>query len=94
MAGIFSLGFFEEMTVPCAYYSKFKNHLDDDLARAKLADTLAHVVRAWSESSIKTGLAVDDKPEIEEIYQRLRDKFYRNPRGLPYEYCLTELIKK
>jgi len=89
----FKLGFFEDMTVPCAYYSQFKGRLADEQARAKLADTLAHVVRAWSESSIKTGLAADDKPEIEEIYQRLRDKFYHHPTGLPYEYCLLELIK-
>jgi len=94
LAQTFNLGFFEEMTVPCAYYSQFKGRLDDDQARAKLADTLAHVVRAWSESSIKTGLAADDKAEIDEIYQRLRDKFYHNPKGLPYEYCLTELTKR
>ncbi|MFA5078130.1 MAG: hypothetical protein WC541_01440 [Dehalococcoidia bacterium] len=94
LAKVFSLGFFEEMTVPCAYYAQFKDKLNDEQAKAKLADTLAHVVRAWSESSIKTGLAAGDKPEIEEIYQRLRDKFYHNPTGLPYEYCLTELKKK
>jgi len=94
LAKQFKLRFFEEMTVPCAYYSQFKGRLDDDQARAKLADTLAHVVRAWSESSIKTGLAADDKAEIDEIYQRLRDKFYHNPKGLPYEYCLTELTKR
>jgi len=94
LAKAFDLRFFEEMTVPCAYYAQFKNQLDDKQARAKLAETLAHVVRAWSESSIKTGLAADDKDEIEEIYQRLKDKFYRNPGGLPYEYCLLELIKR
>jgi len=94
LAKTFDLRFFEEMTVPCAYYSQFKNQLDDEQAKAKLAGTLAHVVRAWSESSIKTGLAADDKGEIEEIYQRLRDRFYRAPGGLPYEYCLLELIKR
>ncbi len=94
LAQTFKLGFFEEMTVPCAYYAQFKNQLDDQQSRGKLADTLAHVVRAWSESSIKTGLAADDKGEIEEIYQRLRDKFYHTPGGLPYEYCLLELIKR
>ena len=31
---------------------------------------------------------------IEEIYKRLREKFYETPKGLPYEYCLLELIKK
>jgi len=94
LAKVYSPGFFEDMTVPCAYYSQFKDQLDDEKTRAKLADTLAHVVRAWSESSIKTGLSADDKPEIDEIYQRLRDKFYHNPKGLPYQYCLMELTKK
>ncbi|MFA5064536.1 MAG: hypothetical protein WC566_03620 [Dehalococcoidia bacterium] len=94
LAQTFDLAFFEEMTVPCAYYAQFKNQLDDEQAKGKLADILAHVVRAWSESSIKTGLAAEDKGEIEEIYHRLRDRFYHAPGGLPYEYCLLELVKR
>ncbi|MCX5993957.1 MAG: hypothetical protein NT177_07055 [Chloroflexi bacterium] len=91
---LFDLKSFEEMTVPCAYYSQVKDQLENEQARAKLADTLAHVVRAWSESSIRTGLSPDNKDKIEEIYRRLREKFYETPEGLPYEYCLLELIKK
>lgn len=82
-----------EMTVPCAYFDKAQNRLDDERERAKLAATLAHVVRAWSESSVKIGLSPDNKDKIEEIYQRLCDKFYEYPRALPYQYCLLELIK-
>jgi hypothetical protein len=91
---LFDLKSFEEMTVPCAYYSQAKGRLDDEQTRAKLAETLAHVVRAWSESSIKTGLSAGNKDKIDEIYKRLRDKFYKTPVGLPYEYCLLELIKR
>jgi hypothetical protein len=91
---LFDLKSFEEMTVPCAYYSQVKNKLKNEQERAKLADTLAHVVRAWSESSIKTGLSEENKDKIEDIYTRLRDKFYETPEGLPYEYCLLELIKR
>ena len=85
---------FRSITVPCAYYSQVKDQLKNAQARAKLADTLAHVVRAWSESSIWIGLSPDNKDKIEEIYRRLREKFYETPEGLPYEYCLLELIKK
>ena len=91
---LYDLNSFEEMTVPCAYYSQVKDQLDKDEARAKLADTLAHVVRAWSESSIRTGLAAENKDSVDEIYKRLREKFYETPKGLPYEYCLLELIKR
>lgn len=91
---VFTLTSSDEMTVPCAYYAMVKNHLDNMQAKAELADTLTHVVRAWSESSIKTGLAPENKGEIEEIYQRLRQKFYETPQGLPYQYCLLELIKR
>ena len=90
---VFTLTSNDELTVPCAYFSKVKNHLNNMQVKAELADTLAHVVRAWSESSIKTGLAPENKGEIDEIYERLRQKFYENPQGLPYQYCLLELIK-
>jgi len=52
------------------------------------------VVRAWSESSMRIGLYADNKDLIEDIYRRLRDKFYEKPEGLPYQYCLLELVKK
>jgi hypothetical protein len=91
---LFYLKSYENMTVPCAYFTQMKDQLDNPQARAKLADTLAHVVRAWSESSIKTGLSPKNKDKIEVIYHQLREKFYENPRGLPYQYCMLELIKK
>ncbi len=91
---VYSLTCSDEMTVPCAYYSRVKNQMDNVQVKAELADTLAHVVRAWSESSIKTGLAPQNKGEIDEIYQRLRQKFYDTPQGLPYQYCLLELTKQ
>jgi hypothetical protein len=52
------------------------------------------VVRAWSESSIRIGLRSDNKDLIDDIYRRLRDKFHEKPEGLPYQYCLLELVKK
>jgi len=91
---LFSLKSCDEMTVPCAYFTRLGNQLDNQQARAELADTLAHVVRAWSESSVRTGLSVKNKSKTEEIYKRLRDKFYQNPKGLPYQYCLLEIIKR
>lgn len=84
----------DPLTVPCAYYTKFENKSNDPQARAEIASTLARVVRAWSESSIRTGLPSDRQDIIEEIYQRLREKFHTAPKGLPYQYCLIELIKK
>jgi len=90
----YSLKSFDTLTVPCVYFTRAKGQLGDTQARAELARTLAHVVRAWSESSIRTGLSPQNKDEVEEIYRRLGDKFYQTPRGLPYEYCLIELVKK
>ncbi|MBN1236148.1 MAG: hypothetical protein JW999_08890 [Methanotrichaceae archaeon] len=81
------------MTIPCAYFSKAQDRLDDLQERSMLAATLAHVVRAWSESSIQIGLNPDNKELIEDIYRRLQDKFYEKPEGLPYQYCLLELVK-
>jgi len=89
----FALRSCDPLTVPCAYFSKVQNKMDDHQERAEIAATLARVVRAWSESSIRIGLPADHKDAIEEIYQRLRDKFYAAPQGLPYQYCLIELIK-
>jgi hypothetical protein len=82
------------LTVPCAYYTKVQHRLDDPQERSALAATLSHVVRAWSESSIGVGLHEDNKYLIEEIYRRLQDKFYEKPEGLPYQYCLLELVKR
>lgn len=84
----------DPLTVPCAYFTKVQDKLDDPQERSKLAATLAHVVRAWSESSIQIGLHADNKSLVEDIYRRLEDKFYEKPEGLPYQYCLLELIKK
>ncbi|MDD5313577.1 MAG: hypothetical protein PHO26_11125 [Dehalococcoidia bacterium] len=84
----------EEMTVPCAYFTKWQDKLDDAQERSLLAATLAHVVRAWSSSSVGIGLAPGNKGQIEEIYSRLKDKFYETPVGLPYQYCLLELVKR
>ncbi len=91
---LFYLKSCDVMTVPCAYFAQAQNQLDNPQTRFELADTLAHVVRAWSESSIRTGLSSKNKNEIEEIYKRLREKFYETIKGLPYQYCLLELIKK
>jgi len=84
----------DSLTVPCAYFAKMQDKLDDLQERSRLADTLARVVRAWSESSMQIGLRADNKGLIEDIYRRLRDRFYEIPEGLPYQYCLLELIKK
>jgi len=89
----YSLEYFDAMTVPCAYFTKWQDKLGDPQERSQLADTLAHVVRAWSKSSIGIGLSPANKDTIEEIYKRLRDKFYETPKGLPYQYCLLELVK-
>ncbi|MCX6678523.1 MAG: hypothetical protein NTU95_11370 [Methanothrix sp.] len=90
----FAVNAVDPLTVPCAYFTKAQDKLDDPKERSKLAATLARVVRAWSESSMQIGLHADNKELIEEIYQRLRDKFYEKPEGLPYQYCLLELVKK
>jgi hypothetical protein len=82
------------LTVPCAYFTKVQDKLADPQERSKLAATLAHVVRAWSESSMRIGLQPDNKELIEDIYRRLQDKFYEKPEGLPYQYCLLELAKE
>jgi SAM-dependent methyltransferase len=91
---VYSLKSSDEMTVPCAYFRKVQNRLDDPQERAQLSVTLAHVVRAWSESSIRVGLSPNHKNLVEEIYRRLRDRFITNPGGLPYQYCLLEVIKR
>ncbi|HPJ84494.1 MAG TPA: hypothetical protein PLY09_07025 [Methanothrix sp.] len=90
----FAINACNPLTVPCAYFAKAKHMLDDPQERSKLAATLAHVVRAWSESSMLIGLHADNKDLIEDIYRRLRDKFYEKPVGLPYQYCLLELTKR
>jgi SAM-dependent methyltransferase len=91
---VYSLKSSDEMTVPCAYFSKVQDRMDDPQERAQLSVTLANVVRAWSESSIRVGLSPDHKNLVEEIYRRLQDKFIANPGGLPYQYCLLEAVKK
>jgi hypothetical protein len=83
----------DPLTVPCAYFARSQSRLDDPQERSMLAATLAHVVRAWSESSIQIGLDPDNKAMVKEIYQRLEDRFCEKPEGLPYQYCLLELVK-
>lgn len=90
----FTVNACDPLTVPCAYFSKVHDKLDHPQERATLAATLAHVVRAWSESSMRMGLHANNEGLLEDIYQRLQDKFYKKPEGLPYQYCLLELIKK
>jgi SAM-dependent methyltransferase len=90
----FAVNAIDPLTIPCAYFSKAQDKLDDPQERSALAATLAHVVRAWSESSMRIGLHADNKVLIDEIYRRLQDKFYEKPEGLPYQYCLLELVKK
>lgn len=92
--GSFAVNACDPLTVPCAYFTKAQDELDDPQERSKLAATLAHVVRAWSESSMQIGLHAENKYLIEEIYRRLQDKFYEKPEGLPYQYCLLELVKR
>jgi hypothetical protein len=94
LTGLYKLNSIDEMTVPCAYFTKMGNYLNDPEQKVKLASTLAHVVRAWSESSVKIGLSADNKGLVDEIYKRLNDKFYAVPEGLPYQYCLIELAKR
>ncbi|MDD4448676.1 MAG: hypothetical protein PHN61_13510, partial [Methanothrix sp.] len=92
LRGYFAVNAIDPLTVPCAYFSKAQDKLEDTEERSKLAATLAHVVRAWSESSMQIGLLPDNKMLIEDIYRRLQVKFYEKPEGLPYQYCLLELI--
>jgi len=90
----FAVNAVDPLTVPCAYFARAQDRLEDPEERSKLAATLAHVVRAWSESSVQIGLNPDNKELIEDIYRRLQDRFYEKPEGLPYQYCLLELVKK
>jgi len=89
----FAVNACEPMAVPCAYFSKAEGRLDDPQELARLAATLARVVRAWSESSMRIGLDKDNKVLVDEIYRRLEDRFNKKPEGLPYQYCIIELIK-
>ncbi|HIH02432.1 MAG TPA: class I SAM-dependent methyltransferase [Methanoregulaceae archaeon] len=89
----FSLKFFDAMTVPCAYFSRMYDTLEDARERRQLADLLARVVRAWSESSIRVGLSPEHAGLVDEIYSRLAERFFEIPRGLPYQYCLIELVR-
>jgi len=94
LMGCFAVNAIDPLTVPCAYFTKAQDRLDDPWERSMLAATLAHVVRAWSESSMRIGLHADNKELIEDIYRRLQDRFYEKPEGLPYQYCLLELVKR
>ena len=85
----FSLRSLEATTVPCAYCSQvFKG--DDVRERRERAAALARVVRAWSESSVRVGLAAHTDL-VDEVYARLEDTFFERPAALPYQYCLIEL---
>jgi len=88
---LFALKSSESTTIPCSYYTKSQDNLADPQEKAWLAATLSCVVRAWSESSVRIGL--DNKDLRDEIYNRLRSKFYDKPRGLHYQYCFLELLK-
>ncbi|HPW72426.1 MAG TPA: hypothetical protein PKZ03_00755 [Methanothrix sp.] len=90
----FAVNACDSLTVPCAYFTKAQHKLDNPQERSRLAATLAHVTRAWSESSMRIGLKADNKELIEDIYQRLQQKFYEKPEGLSYQYCLLELVKQ
>lgn len=93
LSGYFDLKGCDSLTVPCAYFGRSHGRLNDPQERSMLAATLARVVRAWSESSMQIGLNPDNKALVNEIYQRLEDKFREKPEGLPYQYCLLELAK-
>ena len=88
---LFSVKSCESLTIPCSYYAKSKDNLSDPQEKAWLAATLSCVVRAWGESSLRGGL--DNQALLDEIFNRLRAKFYDTPRGLPYQYSLLELLK-
>ncbi|WP_292417408.1 hypothetical protein [Methanoregula sp.] len=90
----FSLQRMETMTIPCAYFSRMGNSIDDPRQRRELTHTLARVVRAWSESSLRVGLSRGHAGLVDEIYSRLEDRFYKEPKGLPYQYCLMELKRR
>ncbi|MBP1927611.1 hypothetical protein J2741_000158 [Methanolinea mesophila] len=90
----FSLKYMDTMTVPCAYFSRACGSLHDAGQRHRLAHSLARVVRAWSESSLRVGLSPGHAGLVDEIYKRLEDRFYEVPQGLPYQYCLMGLVKE
>ena len=90
---LFTLNSLDILTAPCAYSAKMQNKLNAPEQKAELADTLSRVVRAWSESSIRVGLSPAHKDMADEIYKRLREKFYAKPQALPYQYCLLELTR-
>jgi len=85
----FSLRSLEATTVPCAYCSQMLEG-DEVRERRVLAASLARVVRAWSESSVRVGLAAHTDL-VDEVYTRLEDAFFERPAALPYQYCLIEL---
>jgi len=89
----FALKCIDAITVPCAYFTQMQDSLENPEERRRLAHSLARVVRAWSESSIRVGLSSEDPGLIDEIYNQLADTFFEKPEGLPYQYCLIELIK-
>jgi SAM-dependent methyltransferase len=89
----FALALFDAMTVPCAYFSRMHETLEDEQGRRGLAETLSGAVRAWSESSIRVGLSPGHADLVDEIYRRLADRFFEVPRGLPYQYCLVALAR-
>jgi hypothetical protein len=89
----FSLKRMDITTIPCAYFTRMGDAIEDPRQRRRLAHLLARVVRAWSESSLRVGLSPGHHGLVDEIYNRLEDRFYEEPKGLPYQYCLMEFLK-
>ena len=89
----FALASFDAQSVPCAYFSRMQGALENPRERERLARSLSGVVRAWSESSIRVGLSPEHVGLADEIYDRLSGAFFETPAGLPYQYCLIELIR-
>ncbi len=89
----FALASFDALSVPCAYFSRMQGALEDPRERERLARSLSGVVRAWSESSIRVGLSPEHAGLVDELYDRLSGAFFETPAGLPYQYCLIELVR-
>ena len=78
----FDLRHCNSLTVPCAYSERVKDRLDNPQTRADLAGRLAHVVRAWSESSVRSGLLQRNENMIEEVYKQAQGKVFGKSKAL------------